>query len=152
MTSQKQIEANRRNAKKSTGPKTAAGKLNSSRNALKNGKYSKSQSPVEPTAEEMNSMWEELQRQARAEEAYFTCDPTTETERFVVTDLVEYERDGHTFVGTENSIWECVTTRRRIDRDKLREVREMHQRQYDEALAQLLALQAKRKAKANKVA
>jgi hypothetical protein len=35
MTTKKQIEANRRNAKLSTGPKTAAGRARSSRNALR---------------------------------------------------------------------------------------------------------------------
>ena len=37
MTTQKQIEANRRNARKSTGPKTEAGKAASSANALSHG-------------------------------------------------------------------------------------------------------------------
>ena len=37
MTSQKQIEANRRNAKQSTGPRTTAGKQRTSQNALKHG-------------------------------------------------------------------------------------------------------------------
>ncbi|WP_439401360.1 hypothetical protein ACNJYA_32415 [Bradyrhizobium sp. DASA03068] len=37
MTSIRQIEANRRNAKRSTGPKTAGGKTRSSRNALRHG-------------------------------------------------------------------------------------------------------------------
>lgn len=37
MASEKQIAANRANAQKSTGPKTAAGKLKSSRNAYRHG-------------------------------------------------------------------------------------------------------------------
>jgi len=37
MASEKQIAANRANAKKSTGPKTATGKLKSSRNAYRHG-------------------------------------------------------------------------------------------------------------------
>ena len=37
MTTQKQIEANRNNAKQSTGPRTQAGKQRSSQNALKHG-------------------------------------------------------------------------------------------------------------------
>ncbi|TWB59225.1 hypothetical protein [Bradyrhizobium sacchari] len=37
MTSIRQIEANRSNAKRSTGPKTAGGKARSSRNALRHG-------------------------------------------------------------------------------------------------------------------
>jgi hypothetical protein len=42
MASLKQIEANRRNAEKSTGPSTPAGKTPSSMNALKTGLYAKS--------------------------------------------------------------------------------------------------------------
>jgi hypothetical protein len=37
MATEKQIAANRANAKRSTGPKTAAGKLKSSRNAVRHG-------------------------------------------------------------------------------------------------------------------
>jgi hypothetical protein len=37
MASNRQIEANRNNAKRSTGPKTEAGKTRSSRNALRHG-------------------------------------------------------------------------------------------------------------------
>ena len=42
MTTQKQRQANRRNAKKSTGPKTPGGKLMSSKNAITYGIFSTS--------------------------------------------------------------------------------------------------------------
>jgi hypothetical protein len=42
MTTEKQIEANRRNAQKSTGPKTETGKQRASRNAAKHGLYAAS--------------------------------------------------------------------------------------------------------------
>ena len=41
MTTQKQIEANRRNAKQSTGPRGNAGKQRSSQNATKHGLLAK---------------------------------------------------------------------------------------------------------------
>jgi hypothetical protein len=41
MATKNQIEANRRNALRSTGPKSAAGKVRSSQNALKHGGYAK---------------------------------------------------------------------------------------------------------------
>ena len=37
MATEKQIRANRENAKRSTGPKTAAGRMKSSRNAFRHG-------------------------------------------------------------------------------------------------------------------
>ena len=40
MATQRQIEANRRNAKKSTGPRTAAGKVKAAQNAIKHGLFS----------------------------------------------------------------------------------------------------------------
>jgi hypothetical protein len=49
VASAKQIAANRRNAKKSTGPKTAAGRLTSSRNSFRYGLSL----PLTPDAEEL---------------------------------------------------------------------------------------------------
>ena len=52
MPSDKQIAANRRNSRKSTGPKSSAGKAASSMNALKTGLYAKAQVlPTEKAAD-----------------------------------------------------------------------------------------------------
>src|SRR6516165_7534524 len=59
MASRKQIEANRRNAWKSTGPRTAAGRAVSSRNALRHGlTASQIIIPGESTAE-FNAFYQE---------------------------------------------------------------------------------------------
>ena len=50
-TSKKQIRANRRNARLSTGPKSVEGKAIASRNALKHGRYSKKWFIDSPTIE-----------------------------------------------------------------------------------------------------
>jgi hypothetical protein len=47
MASEKQIAANRANAMRSTGPKTAAGRLRSSRNAFRHGLSSPARSDLE---------------------------------------------------------------------------------------------------------
>src|SRR5260221_12275325 len=48
MASQAQIDANKRNAERSTGPKTEAGKARARLNALKDGTHAKIVSPVLP--------------------------------------------------------------------------------------------------------
>ena len=48
MSSQARIDANRRNAQRSTGPKTEAGKARAKLNALKDGTHAKTVSPVLP--------------------------------------------------------------------------------------------------------
>jgi hypothetical protein len=47
MASQRQIHANRRNARKATGPRTSEGKKNSARNSTKHGLFAKSVLPDE---------------------------------------------------------------------------------------------------------
>ena len=48
MASQAQIDANKRNAQRSTGPKTEAGKARAELNALKDGSHARTVSPVLP--------------------------------------------------------------------------------------------------------
>ena len=48
MASQAQIDANKRNASKSTGPKTEAGKARAKLNALKDGSHARTANPVLP--------------------------------------------------------------------------------------------------------
>jgi hypothetical protein len=135
MTSQKQIEANRLNAKKSTGPRTAAGKLNSSMNALKTGQSAKSRAA---------DLFDAVQLMALMDDCYCSLEPPRFEQRFVVTKPVSSEQRGRKFSGVETSVWVCHTTG--IDPDRLNKVRASHQRDYDEALEMLLAHRAKREA------
>ncbi len=65
ITSDKQIDANRRNARKSTGPKTSEGKARASRNATRHGLLSEdillSSEDVEDLEELSELLWDELQ-------------------------------------------------------------------------------------------
>lgn len=51
MTSNRRIDANRRNSRKSCGPRTAAGKASASRNALQHGLAALTHRPPAPSAE-----------------------------------------------------------------------------------------------------
>ena len=72
MTTQKQIEANRQNSRKSTGPKTPAGKAESKKNAMKHGLLAeevvvRDEDPVE-FAGAIESLFDEFQPQGSLEE------------------------------------------------------------------------------------
>lgn len=60
MATEKQIAANRRNARRSTGPRTAEGKARSSRNALKHGILSRELVEEGESAEELADLIEAL--------------------------------------------------------------------------------------------
>jgi len=82
MSSQRQIEANRRNAQKSTGPTSVTGKAVSSMNALKTGIYAKSL--VLPS--------EKLADLEQLIDDYYQCHhPTTPEARALVDDLIHGE-------------------------------------------------------------
>jgi hypothetical protein len=78
MSTQRQIEANRRNAQKSTGPTSVTGKAASSMNALKTGIHAKSLVlPTEDPAE-----LDEL-----VEDSYRSFHPTTPEARCLVDEF-----------------------------------------------------------------
>ena len=79
MTSLKQIEANRRNAENSTGPRSEAGKQRSSRNAVRHGLTA--ETDIEPL--------EDAEDYSAFEEAIAASfDPETAVERGLILRLV----------------------------------------------------------------
>src|SRR5205085_3506745 len=82
MATDKQTEANRRNAQKSTGPSTAEGKARSSRNALKTGIHAELLVIYDEKAEDL---------QALVDEYYAECAPVTPQERFQVDTMIQCE-------------------------------------------------------------
>lgn len=77
--SERKLQANRRNAQKSTGPSTAWGKASSSRNSLKHGMRSKSLlfgpdgAPIDP---ELCALWTRLREENGAQHA---CEEVLQT-------------------------------------------------------------------------
>jgi hypothetical protein len=97
MASQKQLLANRLNAKKSTGPRSVEGKARASMNALKTGIDARSQTiPGEPI-----SQLEEL-----TDDYYERFCPTTPEQRLLVDTLVDCEWLLRRFRRVEGQMWE----------------------------------------------
>ena len=96
MATLRQIEANRRNAQKSTGPTSATGKAVSSMNALKTGIHAKSLLlPSEKLAD-----LEQL-----IDEYYASHNPTTPEARSLVDDLIYGEWLKRRLRAAETQIW-----------------------------------------------
>ena len=103
MSSQRQIEANRRNAQKSTGPTSVTGKAASSMNALKTGIHAKSLVlPSENVAE-----FEEL-----IEECYRSLHPTTPEARIFVDDFIYCEWSLRRLRAAETQSWQYQNSSR----------------------------------------
>jgi hypothetical protein len=83
MPTAKQLEANRRNAKKSTGPRSAEGKATARRNALKSG--------IDAQAETMLPFEDPTKLEALTTEYYDRFTPATPEERCLVDDLISDE-------------------------------------------------------------
>jgi len=81
---QKKLEANRRNAQKSTGPKTAMGKLISSRNATKHGLYAHDLILDSPALTEHKKVWDKL-----IESLYDEFSPLSRYEERLIHDIAQ---------------------------------------------------------------
>jgi hypothetical protein len=82
MATDKQTEANRRNAQKSTGPRTPEGKARSARNALKTGIHAELLVIYDEKAEDLEAL---------AAEYYAEYAPVTPQERFQVDTMIQCE-------------------------------------------------------------
>jgi len=93
--SEAQLAANRRNAQRSTGPRTAEGKARSSANATRHGLYARELRPlvVGPLAEDFDEFYE------RAEELIASFEPATALEfelaKRATSALMRMKRLGH---------------------------------------------------------
>jgi hypothetical protein len=139
MASQKQIEANRLNAQKSTGPRSVEGKARASMNALKIGIDARSHTiPGEPI-----SQLEDL-----TDEYYQRFCPTTPEQRMLVVDCEWLLRRFRRVEGQmwENPIFEITFAKAfRDDSDhfaRLQRRIDATQRNYHNALHELERLQA----------
>jgi len=96
MATPKQIAANRRNARLSTGPRSAEGKSAASRNALKTGLYARG-----------NIIGSESPSQFQLLEAQFTAEylPATPTERSLVDALIHNEWLLRRYRWLETELW-----------------------------------------------
>lgn len=97
MASDKQIEANRINAQKCTGPASIGGKAKSSQNALKTGLHAKS----DVIATENRDDYETL-----IAEYHDRFQPATPEERCLVDNLVTAEWLGRRYMAASTAIWE----------------------------------------------
>jgi hypothetical protein len=97
MATQRQIEANRLNSQKSTGPRTPEGKAVSSQNALKSGLDADSQFVIGESGDEFAALQHE----------YITrFQPLTPEERFQVDTLLRNEWMLRRFFRAEAHLWE----------------------------------------------
>ena len=93
MISQRKLEANRLNAKKSTGPVTSRGKFISSRNALKTGRYAKVHQPTAPIETDRTPTLHEAEAEIAelAKDFTRTFKPATSEERRYIRTLATAE-------------------------------------------------------------
>jgi hypothetical protein len=95
MATAKQTEANRLNARNSTGPRTAEGKARSSRNALKTGIHAQSLLIFDEKIEDLDALIAEY---------YAECAPATPQERFHVDTMIQCEWFSRRYTSAESQI------------------------------------------------
>ncbi len=147
MSSQKQTDANRRNAEKCTGPKTEAGKTKSSQNAFKTGIDSKSEVMPNENRAELDELTADFYRDYA---------PVGSGERALVDTLIKMEWLNRRYMSTRAAIWERTfeySESRDMGKAFLREqntfvradrCHNSTMRNFDKALVRLTELQAKR--------
>ena len=96
MVTAKQVEANRRNAQKCTGPKTIQGKARAAQNALKTGLYSESEVIGSESRDDYNALIAEYH-------SHFA--PATPQERSLVDALIRYEWLSRRYMAAEAAVW-----------------------------------------------
>jgi hypothetical protein len=100
MSSQLQIEANRRNSQKSTGPRTAAGKAIASQNAIGSGIYAESETIRDENASDLEAL---------AAAYYGRFHPDAPEQRCLVDILVHSEWTLRRLRRAEAQLWEKNT-------------------------------------------
>jgi hypothetical protein len=144
MATQKQLLANRLNAKKSTGPRSEEGKAHSSMNALKTGIDAKTQLI-------RGEIWTDLQELIGEYHDRFR--PTTPDQRLLVDTLIDCDWLIRRFRAIETQLWERILdvhdiTLGQVFSEKSDEFTRLQrridstQRHYHNALNQLRRLQA----------
>ena len=97
MSTENQIEANRRNAQLCTGPKTEEGKARSSQNALKTGLYSQKEVIATESKEEYEAL---------AVDFHNHYAPANPHERSLVDALVRYEWLSRRYMAADTALWD----------------------------------------------
>ena len=145
MATERQIEANRKNAQKCTGPRTPEGKAVSSQNAFKTGLDANS---------ELIRFESRADYEALTTEYYASYHPATPAQRFLVDTMIKSEWLSRRYMTIDAAIWErelIITqstslglvflrsseTFARVDR-RINSA----QRNFQQALKQLLAIQS----------
>jgi hypothetical protein len=147
VATERQIQANRRNAQHCTGPKSDKGKENSSKNSFKTGLDAKSEIIRYEKREDYDALTAEYHNRFR---------PATPEERALVDDLIKSEWHGRRYHAIDASVLDraiqnvpsgnlgiaytnCAATLSRVER-KINSA----QRNFQRALKQLMDIQAKR--------